>query len=176
MTVAEDNLGVPQRISSFTIALGSSLNMPGTALFQGAALLFVAQAFGVDLPMGSLLTAALTIALLSAGTAAVPSAGLVSLAFALASVGLPPIGIGLIAGFDRLVDMLRTPINVASDLAATLLVARAAREETQPVLEPGADAADAERGFERRLEAEQVPYRREEAESDSNDSDDETDG
>jgi Na+/H+-dicarboxylate symporter len=159
MTVAEESLGVPQRISSFTIALGSSLNMPGTALFQGAALLFVAQAFGVELPMASLLTAALTIALLSAGTAAVPSAGLVSLAFVLASVGLPPIGIGLIAGFDRLVDMLRTPINVASDLAATLLVARAAREETQPILEPAADAANSERGFERRLDTEQVPYR-----------------
>ncbi|MCK5797911.1 MAG: dicarboxylate/amino acid:cation symporter, partial [Deltaproteobacteria bacterium] len=136
LQVAEENLGVPQRLSSFTVSLGSSVNMPGTALFQAVALVFIAQAFGVDLPFQTLALAAVTIALLAAGTAAVPSAGLVSLAFVLASVGLPPASLGLIVGVDRLLDMLRTPVNVASDLGATLLVARAAGETPAPHLPP----------------------------------------
>jgi Na+/H+-dicarboxylate symporter len=159
MTVSEEALGVSQRLSSFTITLGSSVNMPGTALFLGAALVFIAQAFGVELPPSSLATAFVSILFLSAGTAAVPSAGLVSLALALSVVGLPPVGIGLVAGFDRMLDMVRTPVNVASDLSGALLISRVAGETPQP-LTPEQDLADVEKGFEHRLDVPQQAYDR----------------
>ncbi|MBW2733558.1 MAG: dicarboxylate/amino acid:cation symporter [Deltaproteobacteria bacterium] len=159
LAVAEDNLGLSPKLSSFTLTLGSSVNMPGTALFQAAALVFIAQAFGVELPLATLATAFVTIILLAVGTAAAPSAGVVSLALVLAGVGIPPVGIGLVVGFDRLLDMLRTPVNLAADFAGALWVAHATGETPQ-VLTDEEDLATTEYGFEGRLDREQAPYER----------------
>uniref|UniRef100_UPI003AFB8253 Aspartate transporter n=2 Tax=synthetic construct TaxID=32630 RepID=UPI003AFB8253 len=127
MRVAEE-LGVPESIASFTLPLGATINMDGTALYQGVAAIFVAQAYGVELTLGQQLTIVLTAVLASIGTAGVPGAGLVMLTMVLTSVGLPLEGIALIAGIDRILDMARTTVNVTGDLVATAIVARTENE------------------------------------------------
>lgn len=123
LNTVEKRLGVPNSIASFTIPLGATINMDGTAIMQGVATVFVANVYGVDLAVGDYLTVILTATLASIGTAAVPSAGLVMLAMVLTQVGLPVEGIGLIIGIDRLLDMLRTAVNVTGDSAVTTIVA-----------------------------------------------------
>jgi Na+/H+-dicarboxylate symporter len=98
--------------------------MDGTAIMQGVATVFIANVYGVDLSLGDFLSVILTATLASIGTAAVPSAGLIMLAMVLAQVGLPVEGIALIIGIDRLLDMLRTAVNVCGDSAVSLLVAK----------------------------------------------------
>lgn len=117
-------LGVKNSVASFTIPLGATINMDGTAIMQGAATVFIANVYGVNLALGDYLTVILTATLASIGTAAVPSAGLIMLAMVLGQVGLPVEGIALIIGIDRLLDMLRTSVNVAGDAAVTCFVAR----------------------------------------------------
>jgi DAACS family dicarboxylate/amino acid:cation (Na+ or H+) symporter len=117
-------LGVKNSIASFTVPLGATINMDGTAIMQGAATVFIANVYGIDLALGDYLTVVLTATLASIGTAAVPSAGLIMLAMVLSQVGLPVEGIALIIGVDRLLDMLRTAVNVAGDAAVTCFVAR----------------------------------------------------
>lgn len=117
-------LGVPRSIASFTVPLGATINMDGTAIMQGVATVFIANVYGVDLDLADLLTVVLTATLASIGTAAVPSAGMVTLAMVLQQVGLPVEGIALIIGIDRLLDMLRTAVNVTGDCAVTCAVAR----------------------------------------------------
>ncbi|WP_040225078.1 dicarboxylate/amino acid:cation symporter [Bhargavaea cecembensis] len=124
MKTAQDRLKVPESISSFTQSLGATINMDGTAIMQGAAVVFIAQAFGIDLTMGQLLTVILTAVLASIGTAAVPGAGLIMLAMVLTSVGLPVEGIALVLGVDRLLDMVRTAVNITGDAACAVVVSQ----------------------------------------------------
>ena len=124
MRVAQDNLGVSPTISSFVQPLGATINMDGTALYQGVCALFVAQAYGIPLGFGAQLTILLTALLASIGTAGVPGAGLVMLTMVLTSVGLPLEGVALIAGVDRILDMARTSCNVTGDAACAVVVAK----------------------------------------------------
>lgn len=123
MNVAQNNLKIPKSISSFVQPLGATINMDGTAIMQGVATLFIAQAYGIDLTTGELATVVLTAVLASIGTAGVPGVGLIMLAMVLSSVGLPVEGIGLVIGIDRLLDMSRTAINISGDAACALYVA-----------------------------------------------------
>ncbi len=111
-------------MASFTIPLGATINMDGTAIMQGVATVFIANVYGVNLSPADFLTVILTATLASIGTAAVPSAGLIMLAMVLGQVGLPVEGIALIIGIDRLLDMLRTAVNVTGDAAVTTFVAK----------------------------------------------------
>lgn len=124
MRAAQENLGVSPTISSFVLPLGATVNMDGTALYQGVCALFVAQAYGISLGFGGQLTVLLTALLASIGTAGVPGAGLVMLTMVLTSVGLPLEGVALIAGIDRILDMARTSCNVTGDGACAVVVAK----------------------------------------------------
>lgn len=115
-------IGVSKQISSFTIPLGATVNMDGTSIMQGVAVVFIAQAYGIPLTMGNLATVVVTATLASIGTAGVPSVGLVTLAMVLSSVGLPTEGIALIMGIDRILDMLRTAVNITGDAVCTTIV------------------------------------------------------
>lgn len=115
-------MGVSKQISSFTIPLGATVNMDGTSIMQGVAVIFIAQAYGVGLTPTDMLTVIATATLASIGTAGVPSVGLVTLSMVLTSVGLPTEGIALIMGIDRILDMLRTAVNVTGDAVCTTIV------------------------------------------------------
>lgn len=119
-----ETLGVPQPISSFVLPLGATINMDGTAIYQGVSALFIAQVFGVNLSISQQLTIILTATLASVGTAGVPGAGMIMLAMVLQSVGLPVEGIALVAGVDRILDMMRTSLNVLGDLTASTFVTK----------------------------------------------------
>ena len=119
----EEKLGVSRQISSFTIPLGATINMDGTAIMQGVAVVFVAEAFGILLESIDYLTVILTATLASIGTAGVPGVGLITLSMVFHSVGLPVEGIGLIMGIDRIVDMARTAVNITGDAVCTTIVA-----------------------------------------------------
>lgn len=118
----DKKMGVSKRISSFTVPLGATINMDGTSIMQGVAVIFIAQAYGIDLTIGNLATVVLTATLASIGTAGVPSVGLITLAMVLNSVGLPTEGIALIMGIDRILDMLRTAVNITGDAVCTTIV------------------------------------------------------
>ncbi|WP_143242233.1 dicarboxylate/amino acid:cation symporter, partial [Bhargavaea cecembensis] len=124
MKTAQEKLKVPESISSFVQSLGATINMDGTAIMQGVAVAFIAQAYGIDLTTGQLVTVVLTAVLASIGTAAVPGAGLIMLAMVLTSVGLPVEGIALVLGVDRLLDMIRTSVNITGDAACALMIAQ----------------------------------------------------
>ncbi|MDX1281819.1 dicarboxylate/amino acid:cation symporter [Shewanella colwelliana] len=128
MKCANESLGVNKKISSFVLPLGTTINMDGTALYQGVTALFVAQAFGIDLTWVDYITIILTATLASIGTAGVPGAGLVMLTLVLTTVGLPLEGVALIAGIDRILDMARTVVNVSGDLVATTVIAKSEDE------------------------------------------------
>ena len=117
-------IGVSKRISSFTIPLGATINMDGTSIMQGVAVIFIAQAYGIDLTPSALATVVATAPVASIGTAGVPSVGLVTLSMVLTSVGLPTEGIALIMGIDRILDMLRTAVNITGDAVCTTIIAR----------------------------------------------------
>ena len=119
----EEKLGVSRQISSFTIPLGATINMDGTAIMQGVAVVFVAEAFGILLEPIDYLTVILTATLASIGTAGVPGVGFITLSMVFHSVGLPVEGIGLIMGIDRIVDMARTAVNITGDAVCTTIVA-----------------------------------------------------
>lgn len=123
MRTVETKLGVNKRVSSFAVPLGATINMDGTAIMQGVATVFIAQFYGINLTPDQYLMVILTATLASIGTAAVPGVGLVMLTMVLAQVGLPVEGIGLIIGVDRLLDMLRTAVNVTGDGTVSTLVA-----------------------------------------------------
>jgi Na+/H+-dicarboxylate symporter len=136
MKVAEEKLGVPRPVSSFVLPLGATINMDGTALYQGVATVFIAQVYGVELGLVALATVVLTATLASVGAAGVPSAGLITLILVLESVGLAShagAGIALILGVDRILDMLRTATNVTGDLACAAIVARSESSLQVPV-------------------------------------------
>ncbi len=115
-------MGVSKKISSFTIPLGATVNMDGTSIMQGVAVIFIAQVYGMPLTISDLITVVATATLASIGTAGVPSVGLITLAMVLQSVGLPTEGIALIMGIDRILDMLRTAVNITGDAVCTTIV------------------------------------------------------
>ena len=115
-------MGVSRDVSSFTIPLGATINMDGTAIMQGVAVMFAAQAYGMDLGTSALLTVIFTAVMASVGTAGVPSVGLVTLTMVFNSVGLPVNAIGIIFGIDHILDMFRTAVNITGDAICTIIV------------------------------------------------------
>ncbi|MCM5663336.1 dicarboxylate/amino acid:cation symporter [Galbibacter mesophilus] len=124
MECVEDNLGVDKKITSFVLPIGATVNMDGTCLYQAVAVVFLAQMHMIDLTIGQQLTIVLTATLASIGSAAVPSAGLVMLIIVLQSVGLNPAWIGIILPVDRILDMIRTVVNVTGDATVCSLIAK----------------------------------------------------
>lgn len=141
MKRTEENLGVPKSICSFTLPLGATVNMDGTAIYQGICAFFIAQIYGLELSMSAQLTIILTATLASIGTAGVPGAGMIMLGMVLQSVGLPIEGIAIIAGVDRILDMMRTMINITGDSACSVIVAATEGELNRSVFEKTAKAA-----------------------------------
>ena len=123
MERCEDHLGVSEEVSSFVLPLGATINMDGTSLYQAVAAVFIAQAYGMDLDMGQQLTIVLTATLASIGAAAVPGAGMVMLVIVLGAIGVPTEGLALIFGVDRILDMMRTVVNVTGDATVATVVA-----------------------------------------------------
>ena len=115
-------LGAKKDVASFVLPLGATINMDGTAIYQGVCSVFIAACFGIDLTLTQMLTIVLTATLASIGTAGVPGSGMVMLAMVLQSVGLPVEGIALVAGVDRIFDMGRTVVNITGDAACTIIV------------------------------------------------------
>lgn len=119
-----EEMGVSKKVSSFTIPLGATINMDGTAIMQGVAVIFIAQAYGINLSIADYGTVILAATLASVGTAGIPSVGLVTLTMVLNSVGLPTEGIALIMGIDRILDMARTAINITGDAVCSTVIAK----------------------------------------------------
>ncbi|WP_230501736.1 dicarboxylate/amino acid:cation symporter [Sutcliffiella rhizosphaerae] len=124
MDVAQENLGIPKKISSFIQPLGATINMDGTAIMQGVATIFIAQVYGVELSLMQLLTIVGLAVIASIGTAGVPGVGFILLAMVLQQVGLPVEGIALILGIDRILDMTRTSVNITGDAVCAMIVAK----------------------------------------------------
>ncbi len=143
MEVAQTKLGVPRSISSFVQPLGATVNMDGTAIMQGVATIFIAQVFNADLTITELATVVITAVLASIGTAGVPGVGLVMLALVLQSVNLPVEGIALIIGVDRVLDMLRTSVNITGDAACAVVVSKLEEKHLPAVDEDSWDEVDA---------------------------------
>lgn len=123
MECVENNIGVSKEISSFVLPLGATINMDGTALYQGVAAVFIAQVFGMDLTLGQQLTIVLMATLASIGAAGVPGVGMITLTMVLKQVGIPLEGIALILGVDRILDMCRTIVNITGDATCAAIVA-----------------------------------------------------
>ena len=132
MERCEEELGVSEEVSSFVLPLGATINMDGTALYQAVATVFIAQALNIPLDIGAQLTIVLTAVLASIGTAAVPGAGIVMLVIILEAVGVPSAGIALILGVDRILDMMRTVINVTGDATVAVIIADSEDQLTIP--------------------------------------------
>ncbi len=130
MEALENKSGVSNKISSFTLPLGATINMDGTALYECVAAMFIAQAYGVDLTFTQQVLVVVTALLASIGAAGIPMAGLVMITVVLTAVGLPLEGIGLILAVDRILDMIRTSVNVWSDSCGAVIIARTEKEET----------------------------------------------
>lgn len=124
-----EEMGADKEVTSFVLPLGATINMDGTAIYQGVCAVFIASCFGIDLTLSQMVTIVLTATLASIGTAGVPGAGMVMLTMVLASVGLPVEGIALVAGIDRIFDMGRTAVNVTGDAACALIVSRLERNK-----------------------------------------------
>ena len=133
-------MGVHSSVAGFTIPLGATVNMDGTAIMQGVATVFIAQVYGFDLSLTSYVTVIVTATLASIGTAAVPGVGLITLAMVLEQAGLPVEGIALIIGVDRLLDMVRTVVNITGDATASVIVSRSEKQFDEDVFfNPNAD-------------------------------------
>ena len=139
MERVEEKLGVSRRISSFVLPLGATVNMDGLAVYQGVAAVFIAQSLGIELGVGEQMIIVGTAILASIGTPAVPGAGLVMLMIVLEAVGMPGAAVGLILGIDRILDMLRTVVNVTGDAVVAVVIASAEGEITKPDLSEAND-------------------------------------
>lgn len=128
LDTCQNKLGVPESISSFTIPLGATVNMDGTAIMQGVAAIFIAQIFGMNLSFAQQLMIILVATLASIGTAGVPGAGIVMLAMVLQQVGIPLEGIAIVLSVDRIIDMCRTVVNVTGDAVGTVIVSNSEKE------------------------------------------------
>ena len=124
LQVAEENLHLPPQVSRFVLTIGSTANQNGTALFEGVTVLFLAQFYGVELTLAQQVLVVFICILGGIGTAGVPAGSIPVIAMILGMIGVPPDGIGIILGVDRLLDMCRTTVNVTGDLAAAVVVAR----------------------------------------------------
>jgi Na+/H+-dicarboxylate symporter len=139
MDAVEDNVGVSNKISSFVLPLGATVNMNGTALYECAAAIFIAQAYGYELTFAMQFSIVSIALLTSIGVAGVPSASLVAIAIILSAVGLPLEALGVLLVFDRLLDMARTSVNVWGDCSCATIVARLSGEETKVALDSRPD-------------------------------------
>ena len=148
LKTVEKRLGVDSSVASFTVPLGATINMDGTAIMQGVATVFIANVYAVHLTMGDYLSVILTATLASIGTAGVPGVGLIMLAMVLAQVGLPVEGIALIVGVDRLLDMMRTTVNVTGDAAVSCAIARSEGALDRAVFDSDGDEAPAAPGHQ----------------------------
>jgi len=137
MECVEDNIGVSNKISSFVLPLGATVNMNGTALYECAAAMFIAQAYGLDLTFGVQFSIVAIALLTSIGVAGVPSASLVAIAIILTAIGLPIEALGVLLVFDRILDMARTSINVWGDASCATIVARLEGEKTNVAIDDG---------------------------------------
>jgi Na+/H+-dicarboxylate symporter len=144
LETATKKLGASNSVASFTIPLGATINMDGTAIMQGVATVFIAQVFAVDLTVSDYLMVILTATLASVGTAGVPGVGLIMLAMVLNQVGLPVEGIAIIIGVDRLLDMTRTAVNVTGDCMVTCAVAKSEGELDEAIFNDPNAAKDLE--------------------------------
>ena len=126
-----EKLGADKEVSSFVLPLGATINMDGTAIYQGVCAVFIASCFGISLTFSQMLTIVLTATLASIGTAGVPGAGMVMLAMVLQSVGLPVEGIALVAGVDRIFDRGRTVVNITGDASCAIVVSRLQRRRAE---------------------------------------------
>ena len=135
----EENVGVSNKVSSFVLPLGATVNMNGTALYECAAAMFIAQAYGLELTFAVQFSIVVIALLTSIGVAGVPSASLVAIAIILAAIGLPIEAIGVLMVFDRILDMVRTSINVWGDCSCATIVARLQGEETKLAVNPAPD-------------------------------------
>lgn len=126
-----EKMGASKEISSFILPLGATINMDGTAIYQGVCAIFIASCYGIDLTFAQMITIVLTATLASIGTAGVPGAGMVMLAMVLTSVGLPVDGIALVAGVDRIFDMGRTTVNIMGDASCTMIISNLEKRKTQ---------------------------------------------
>lgn len=145
LRTVEKRLGVNKSVAGFAVPLGATINMDGTAIMQGVATVFIAQVYGIDLTSSQLLMVVLTATLASIGTAAVPSAGLIMLSLVLTQAGLPVEGIALILGVDRLLDMVRTAVNVTGDATVSTVVAYHEGQLDEVIFnDPNADLDEAE--------------------------------
>lgn len=147
---SEHRLGVDNKIAAFTLPLGATINMDGTAIMQGVATVFIAQVFGIELSLTDYAAVVVTATLASIGTAGVPGVGLIMLAMVLNQVGLPVEGIALIIGVDRLLDMVRTAVNVTGDCVATVIIAKSEGEFNEQVFN-NTQAGKAARSFDEQV-------------------------
>ena len=144
LRTVEYKMGVKNSVASFTVPMGATINMDGTAMMQGVATVFIANVYGIDLGFTDYLLVVLTATLASIGTAAIPAVGLVTLTMVLGQVGLPVEGIALIIGVDRLLDMMRTVTNVTGDCAVSCIVAKSEKALDQTVFDdPSAGSVEA---------------------------------
>lgn len=139
---SREELGVSKGVASFVLPLGATINMDGTALYQGVCALFIAQAFGIDLAASDYITIVLTATLASIGTAGVPGAGLIMLSLVLTTVGLPLEGLAIVAGIDRILDMARTTVNICGDMMVSLLVAKSEGELDKDIFDGNKTATE----------------------------------
>ena len=123
LRAAEEKYGINKSISTFTVPLGATINMDGTAIMQGCATFFLANLYGIDLGINEILTIVITATVASIGTAGVPSAGIIRLTVIFTQIGIPREGITLLLGVDRLLDMMRTSVNVSGDLCISCIIA-----------------------------------------------------
>jgi Na+/H+-dicarboxylate symporter len=135
MEVTEKRNGVSKSMASFVLPLGATINMDGTAIMQGVATVFISQVYGIHLTLGDLATVVLTATLASIGTAGMPGVGLVTLSMVLVSVNLPVEGIALVIGVDRILDMLRTVVNITGDAVTAVVVAKSENEWDRAIFE-----------------------------------------
>lgn len=147
----EDNLSVSPQVTSFVLPLGATVNMDGTALYQGVAAIFIAQIYGLDLSIGDQATIVFSATLASVGAAGVPGAGMITLAMVLTAVGVPTEGLALVLGVDRILDMFRTATNVIGDSTAAALMGRLEGNDLR-IMTDAEDAANPNKGFEGRLD------------------------
>jgi DAACS family dicarboxylate/amino acid:cation (Na+ or H+) symporter len=132
LRVTETELGVPKQVCGFVLPLGATMNMNGTALFEGVTVLFIAQVFGVDLTLGQQLIVVLMSVVTAVGAAGVPSGSIPLLILVLQAVGLPGEGIAIVLGVDRILDMCRTSVNVVGDVTAAAFITRSEGYEFTP--------------------------------------------
>ena len=135
LNTVEKRLGVDKSVASFTVPLGATINMDGTAIMQGVATVFIASVYMVDLTVGDYLTVILTATLASIGTAGVPGVGLIMLTMVLTQVGLPVEGVALIIGIDRLLDMMRTAVNITGDSMVSLITSKSEKSFNKSIFE-----------------------------------------